>query len=119
MALLPKAPIDLSLAPVAAQVDLNLQTLRDRAQEEIEYELQLELDRPLFANTREERAEHVLRAAFRNIDLHGWHGSITEDGCRLRLSGGSVTIDLGLGETVMRYIHTGSIAPASAVAGQY
>ncbi|HET8979593.1 MAG TPA: hypothetical protein VFN87_15630 [Solirubrobacteraceae bacterium] len=117
MALLPKAPIDLSLAPVAAHVDLNLQRLRDRSQEEIEYELALELDRPLFANTRQERGDHVLRAACRNVDLHGWEASITEDGCRLRLSGGSVTIDLGLGEAVMRYIHFGSVAPAPVAAG--
>jgi hypothetical protein len=42
--------------------------------------------------------------ALRNVDRHGWEATITDDGCRLRLSGGSVTLDLGLGATVMRYI---------------
>jgi hypothetical protein len=42
--------------------------------------------------------------ALRNVDRHGWDATITDDDCRLRLSGGSVTLDLGLGGTVMRYI---------------
>ncbi len=107
MALRPKTPADLALAPVAAGIDLNLQALRDKTPDEIDYELSLQLDQPLIANTREERAEHVVRAAVRGIDLHGWDAAVTDDGCRLRLSGGSVTIDLGLGATVMGYITTG------------
>src|SRR5450755_961922 len=58
-------------------------------------------------NTREKRAAQVLRAAFRDVDLHGWQGSITEDACRLHLSGGSVTLDLGLGTSIARYIDAG------------
>src|ERR1022692_1124182 len=101
MTLRPKVPLDMALAPVAAQIDLNLQLLRDRTPREIDYELQLQLDRPQIADTREERAEHVLRAALRNIDRHGWEATITDDGCRLRLTGGSVSLDLGLGAAVM------------------
>jgi hypothetical protein len=101
MSLRPKTHADLALAPVAARVDLNLQELRDRTPEEIDYELALRLDQPLIPNTRDERAEHVRRAAVRGVDLHGWTAGITEDGCRLRLSGGSVTLDLGLGATLM------------------
>jgi hypothetical protein len=112
MTIRPKAPIDVALAPVAAEIDLNLQRLRDRAPSEIEYELQLELNRPLFANTYEERATHVVNVALRNVDLHGWHVAVTEDACRLHLSGGSVSLDLGLGATVMGYIESG-LAPAS------
>lgn len=108
MTLRPKAPVDITLAPVAAEIDLNLQSLRDRPPREIDYELQLQLDRPVIGNTRQERADHVLRAAMRNVDRHGWEGTITDDGCRLHLAGGSVTIDLGLGETVMRYIEAGA-----------
>lgn len=114
MALLPKSPEDVTLAPVAASIDRNLQRLRDRGPGEIEYELQLQLDRPLIVNSRAERAEHVLRAALRNVEMHGWHGSITDDGCRLRLSGGSVTLDLGLGGSVMEYIVAGAAAVAPA-----
>jgi hypothetical protein len=107
MTLLPRAPLDMVLAPVAAQIDLNLQQLRDRTPGEIDYELQLQLDRPTMTDAREERAEHVLRAALRNIDRHGWEATITEDGCRLRLTGGSVSLDLGLGASVMTYIDGG------------
>jgi hypothetical protein len=97
----------MALAPVAAEIDLNLQGLRDKGLTELNTELQLELNGPPMPNTRAERAAHVLRAAFRDVDLHGWQGSITEDACRLHLTGGSVTIDLGLGASIMRYIEAG------------
>ena len=42
--------------------------------------------------------------AVRNVELHGWVPSITDDRCRLRLSGGSVSLDLGLSAEIMRYI---------------
>jgi hypothetical protein len=71
----------------------------------------LALDRPPMDNTPEERAEFVLRAAVRNVDPHGWHATITDDACRLHLSGGSVTLDLGLGGAVMHYIKAGRTAP--------
>ncbi len=96
------------MAPVAAEIDLNLQRLRDKEPREVDAELQLELDRPPLPNTRDERAKHVMRAALRGVVLHGWEGSITEDASRLHLTGGSVTLDLGLGESVMRYIETGA-----------
>lgn len=110
MTLLPKAPADMALAPVAAAIDLNLQRLRDKSLPEIDYELALELNQPLLANDRDERAEHVLRLALRNVDCHGWEASITDDGARLHLAGGSVSIDLGLGATVTRYIESGRSA---------
>jgi hypothetical protein len=104
----PKAPRDLSLAPVAAAIDLNLQSLRDKASSALDMELQIELNAPPMPNTREKRAAQVLEAALRNVDLHGWQGSITKDACRLHLSGGSVTLDLGLGESIMQYIQAGA-----------
>jgi hypothetical protein len=107
MTLHPKVPIDILLAPVAAEIDGNLQRLRGRTPVEIDTELQLELDKPLFENSRDERAGRVLRAAIRNVDLHPWNGAITEDGSGLRLTGGSVTIDLSLGAQVTRYIEDG------------
>lgn len=119
MTLHPKTLTDMALAPVAAEIDLNLQRFRDKDPADIDYELGLALDRPLLENTRDERADHVLRAALRNVERHGWDATITEDGCRLHLTGGSVTLDLGLGDTVMRYIDGGKTAApraASAVA---
>ena len=107
MALHPKVPRDMALAPVAAEIDLNLQGLRDKGLSELDTELQLELNGPPRPNTREKRAAQVLRAAFRDVDLHGWQGTITEDACRLHLIGGSVTLDVGLGIGIMRYIEAG------------
>jgi len=117
MTLRPKVPVDMVLAPVAAEIDLNLQRLRDKPLADVAYELGLELNRPLFQNTREERAAQVLQVALRDVELHGWTAALTDDGCRLHLSGGSVSLDLGLGSSVMSYIDAGAPpapVPASA-----
>lgn len=109
MSLRPTNPKDMALAPVAAGIDLNLQGLRDKGPSELNTELQIELNGPPSPNTRDMRAEQVLRASFRDVDLHGWRGSITKDGCRLHLTGGSVSLDLGLGASIMEYIQTGIV----------
>jgi len=100
----PKVPRDLILAPVAAEIDLNLQRLRDLPLDQLKFELDLELDRPEMRKTREERASRVLTAALRNVDTHHWTAEISDDGARLRLSGGSVSLDIGLSATLLRYI---------------
>ena len=49
---------------------------------------------------------HVLKA--RAQRRHAWlDREITDDACRPRLSGGSVTLELGLSESLMRYIDEG------------
>ncbi len=101
---LPRVPHDLSLAPVAVTIDRNLQTLRDIEPHEILASLELVLDRPERTGTRDERAERILETALRNEDLHGWTGQITDDYSRIRLSGGSDTLDLGLSATILRFI---------------
>lgn len=95
------------LAPVAAEIDLNLQRLRDRPPNEVEAELELELDRPAMSHDRDERADLVLRQALRNVELHGWSAHITPDSCRLHLDGGSVALDLGLSSGITDYIEHG------------
>jgi hypothetical protein len=110
MTLHPKNQKDLMLAPVAAEIDANLQRMRDRSPREVEAELELELDRPAMSADRSERAELVLRQALRNLDLHGWAASITDDGHRLHLAGGSVTLDLGLSPGITTYIDEGVAA---------
>ena len=100
----PKTPRDLFLAPVAAEIDHNLQRLRDLSLDELRFELDLELDRPEIRKTRDERAARVLAAAMRNVDTHHWNAAITDDAARLRLGGGSVSLDLGLSATLLRYI---------------
>jgi hypothetical protein len=104
----PKNYQDLMLAPVAVEIDRNLQRLRDGSPEDVLAELELELDRPAGCVDPDERAELVLRQALRNVDLRGWTVKITADRSRLHLDGGSVTIDLGLSATITRYIQEGA-----------
>lgn len=107
MTLRPRQQKDLMLAPVAAGIDLNLQRMRDGAPREVVAELELELDRPAMSRDRDERARLVLRQALRDIDLHGWAASITDDGSRVHLAGGSVSLDVGLSAGITTYIQQG------------
>ena len=107
MTIHPKKQKDLLLAPVAVEIDLNLQRMRDCTPGQVLAELELELDRPALSHEREERAELVLRQALRNVDLHGWTAAITEDGTRVHLAGGSVSLDLGLSAGIIGYIDHG------------
>lgn len=112
MTIYPKQQKDLMLAPVAAEIDRNLQRMRDMSVRDVEAELELELDRPAMSLDRDERAELVLRQALRNVDLHGWAAAITGDGCRVHLDGGSVSIDLGLSAGISEYVQAGMKAKA-------
>jgi hypothetical protein len=107
MTIHPKRQKDLMLAPVAAEIDINLQRLRDKTIAEVQAQLGLELNAPATNPERDERAELVLRQALRDVDMHGWTAAITDDGCRVHLEGGSVSIDLGLSGNVTGYIQDG------------
>ncbi len=115
MTIHPKNQRDLMLAPVAVEIDRNLQRLRDGSPRDVMAELELELDRPAMFLDRDARAELVLRQALRHVDLHGWTAAITDDATRLRLGGGSVSIDLGLSAGIMSYIQDG-VHPLAAAA---
>ena len=104
MTLHPKDMRDLALAPVAAAVDLNLSRLRDLTPSEIAVELEVELDRPERVGDAAERAGRILQAAVRNVELHGWETGVTADHARLRLSGGSVSLELGLSASILDFI---------------
>ena len=110
MTIHPRRQRDLLLAPVAAGIDLNLQRLRGKSAREIGGTLELELDKPAIQVDRDERTKLVLRQALRDVDMHGWTAAITDDGARVHLDGGSVSLDLGLGETVEHYIRDGVAA---------
>jgi len=110
MTIHPKSHRDLMLAPVAVEIDLNLQRLRDRSPEDVEAELELELDKPAIHINREERAELVLRQALRDVEMHGWTATISDDAARIRLGGGSVSLDLGLSAAITSYIRDGVLA---------
>jgi len=107
MAIHPKQPKDLVLAPVAVAIDINLQRLRDRPPSEVEAALELELDRPAKSGDPGERARLVLRQALRSVDLRGWTAAISDDRSRLHLEGGSVSIDLALSAGITAYIDEG------------
>jgi hypothetical protein len=109
----PKNQKDLMLAPVAVEIDRNLQRLRVASPYEVLAELELELDRPAMCAETEERAELVLRQALRDVDLHGWTATLSEDVSRVHLDGGSVSIDLGLSPAITSYITEGvGVTPA-------
>ena len=55
-----------------------------------------------------QRADRVLAVAVRNVELHGWEPSVTEDHCRLRLSGGSVSLDVGRSAELLSHIDAGA-----------
>jgi hypothetical protein len=110
LAIHPKVPKDLALAPVAAAIDLNLVHLRDKSPAEIEFALALTLNRTTSDGNRADRAAWVLDEAVRGVEMHAWHTEITADSARLRLSGGSVMIDLGLSASILHYIENG-VAP--------
>jgi hypothetical protein len=112
MTIHPKRHRDLMLAPVAAEIDINLQRLRDKSIPEVQAQLGLELNTVAGTPDRGERAELVLRQALRDVDMHGWTAAITDDGCRVHLEGGSVSIDLGLSGNITAYIQDGVTTPA-------
>lgn len=104
----PKNQRDLMLAPVAVEIDRNLQRLRVDSPYDVLAELELELDRPAMCSDPEERAALVLRQALRDVDLHGWTAALSDDASRIHLDGGSVSIDLGLNPAITSYITQGA-----------
>ena len=107
MTLRPKVPKDLLLAPVAAEIDRNLQNLREMSPGEIDAELALLFNTDTGSADRAKRGDWILEAALRLVEMHDWDAEITDDSARLRLSGGSVSIDLGLSATILDYIENG------------
>ncbi len=103
----PRELRDLLLAPVAVGIEFNLNRLRKGTAEEVEYELECDLDRDGRNLDRAGREQFVVRQAVRNVDMHGWTAAISDDGFRLHLAGGSVSLDLGLSEGISSYIANG------------
>jgi hypothetical protein len=104
----PKVPTDLALAPVAAEIDLNLQGLRDESSEGVFENIALALNAGGPGASRADRADQVLQFATRGVELHGWKAEVSDDSTRLHLEGGSVTLDIGLSATIGRFIEDGA-----------
>jgi hypothetical protein len=107
MTLRPKSPKDLLLAPVAAEIDLNLNALRDRSPGELGDALAIAFNVDRAGTDRAQRATRILDEALRGVEMHHWDAEITDDAARLRLSGGSVSIELGLSPSIRSYIENG------------
>ena len=103
MTIRPKRPTDLTLAPVAAEIDLNLQELRDASLDTIAESVALTLNSSP-APTRAGRAGQILEVAVRGVELHGWRATISADATRLELRGGSVTLDVGLSARIREFV---------------
>jgi hypothetical protein len=104
----PRTPKDLLLAPVAAEIDLNLSYLRDLTPKAIDDHVILSENTDTSGADRDQRAAWILDEAVRGVELHDWHAEITGDAARLRLSGGSVSLDLGLSASILEYITHGA-----------
>jgi hypothetical protein len=103
MTLRPKTPTDLTLAPVAAEIDLNLQELRDEPRDRIVDAIAFTLNTNP-ADSRDSRAKQIRELAVRGVDLHGWTAAVSDDSTRLQLRGGSVSLDVGLSASVREFI---------------
>ena len=103
MTLHPKKPTDLTLAPVAAEIDQNLQPLRDADPQDVAAAITLTVNENV-GETRDQRVKQVFLTAIRDVDLHGWTAAISDDATRIQLRGGSVGLDVGLSATLRDYI---------------
>lgn len=103
----PRTPKDLLLAPVAAEIDVNLSYVRDKTPAEIDEHIALSFNTDPAGADRAQREAWILGEALRGVEMHEWEATITDDSARLRLSGGSVSIDLGLSAAILRYITEG------------
>lgn len=108
----PHTSRDLTLAPVAVEIDQNLHRIRDKDPSEIALNLVLTLNCSDDVADRAERERLILEFALKDANLHGWTASVTADAARIHLEGGSVTIDLGLSASILDYIERGATARA-------
>jgi len=104
MSIHPREPKDLLLAPVAVEIDRNLQPLRVCRPHEVQATLEDALEPAEIDHSRAGREALVLEAAREGVEMRGWHAEITGDGTSLRLSGGSVKLDIGLGRNIQDYL---------------
>ena len=105
--LYPHSGPDLALAPVLIQLERNLELLRKAAS--LPFELALELnDTESHYDTPELRAARVVRAATRNVNLHGLTVAPSADLTGLTVSHGEYRVSLMLGDSVVAYVRAGA-----------
>ena len=104
----PEEPEGFDARAGGGEIDRNLQRLRGGSPSDVLAELELELDRPAMCPERDERAKLVLRQALRDVNLHGWNATLSDDASRVHLDGGSVSVDVGLSPAITGYIIDGA-----------
>ena len=93
---------------MAAEIDQNLSYLRDLDPKGIDEHVILAANTDTAGADRAKRAKWILEEAVRGVEMHGWTAEITDDAARLRLRGGSVSLDLGLSASLLDYIVNGA-----------
>ena len=110
----PHTPGDLALAPVLINIEDNLHLLRGSP--DVVFVLALELD-DLEGQYQSpiDRATRVLRAATRNVNLHGLSVRPTDDLYGLEVAHEKYRVSLMLGKQLVEYVEHGP-APTSPAA---
>ncbi len=109
----PHSAADLALAPVLINIERNLAQVRDS--NDLEYSLALALnDDGRWYHSAEERAARVRELAIRNVDLHGWQVTPTQDLAGLAVEHSGYRVSLMLGKKLASYVEHGSLARAQA-----
>jgi len=109
----PHSPADLALAPVLINIERNLEQVRDS--DDLEYSLALALnDDSHWYHSAAERAGRVRQYAVRNVDLHGWQVTPTQDLTGLAVEHSGYRVSLMLGKQLASYVEDGSVARAGA-----
>jgi hypothetical protein len=110
----PHSVTDLALSPVLVSIERNLARLRDN--DDLRYALVLELnDDDNAAATPDDRVRRVLRAAVRNVELHGWTVAPTPDRYGLAVTHGEYAVSIMLGRRLADYVENGfPSAPADS-----
>jgi hypothetical protein len=105
----PHSAADLALAPVLISIERNLAALRTCA--DLEFALALDQnDDARWYHTPAERAQRLRQSAIRNVDLHGWTVTPTEDGYGLAVTHGEYSVPVMLGKRLTDYVEDGLIA---------
>ena len=103
----PRSAADLALAPLIIGLERNLARLRNS--DDLEFELAVQLnDDASFCPEEADRARRIMKAATRNLDLHGWTVSPTPDMQGLAVSHGQHTVSIMFGKQLANYIEHGT-----------
>jgi len=105
----PHSAADLALAPILISIERNLAALRTCA--DLEFALALDQnDDDRWYHTPAERARRLRESAIRNVDLHGWAVTPTEDGYGLAVTHGHYSVPIMLGKRLTDYVEQGQAA---------